>query len=110
MRRALEQYGFKVVEASSGPDALARLEEIQGGVHLVVCDLVMPLMSGEALGRRINARWPALPILYVSGFPGADGVEEGMMPSGAPFLKKPFTPDVLATRVRSMLGGSDSTG
>ena len=59
-------------------------------------------MSGEALGKAIGARWPSIPVLYVSGFPGADG-EEGMMPAGAPFLKKPFSPEELAVRVRSLL-------
>jgi CheY-like chemotaxis protein len=63
MRRALEQQGYRVVEASSGADALARLETATDGLHLVVCDLVLPQMSGETLGRAIGLRWPALPML-----------------------------------------------
>ena len=102
MRRALEDQGYQVLEASSGADALTCLETTNG-IRLVVCDLVMPQMSGEALGKAIVERWPELGVLYVSGFPGADGVEEGMMPAGAPFLKKPFSPQELAARVREML-------
>jgi PAS domain S-box-containing protein len=104
MRRALEDQGYEVIEAGSGAEALVRLGEAPGGVHLVVCDLIMPQMSGGVLGATIRDRWPALPVLYVSGFPGAEG-DEGMMPSGAPFLKKPFSPEALAARVRSVLDG-----
>jgi CheY-like chemotaxis protein len=104
MRRALEDQGYEVIEAGSGAEALVRLGEAPGGVHLVVCDLIMPQMSGGVLGATIRDRWPALPVLYVSGFPGAEG-DEGMMPGGAPFLKKPFSPEALAARVRSVLDG-----
>jgi len=104
MRRALEEEGYEVIEAASGAEALVRLAEVPGGVHLVVCDLIMPEMSGGVLGTTIRDRWPALPVLYVSGFPGADG-DESMMPSGAPFLKKPFSPEALTARVRSVLDG-----
>lgn len=102
MRRALEDQGYRVLEASTGAEALDRLAAADGNVRLVVCDLVMPQMSGETLGKAIGVRWPALRVLYVSGFPGADG-EEGMMPAGAPFLKKPFSPEELAVRVREEL-------
>ena len=78
--------------ASGGSDALDRLAAMRGAVHHVVCDLVMPQMSGEALGKAIGARWPGTPILYVSGFPGADGVEGGMMPAGPPSSRSPSHP------------------
>ena len=102
MRRALEDKGYRVIEAVSGADALGHLDTATGEVHLVVCDLVMPNMTGENLGKAIGRRWPHLPVLYVSGFPGADG-DEGMMPAGAPFLKKPFSPQDFARRVRELL-------
>ncbi|HET7468908.1 MAG TPA: CHASE3 domain-containing protein [Gemmatimonadales bacterium] len=103
MRRALEEQGYIVAEAGSGSEALSRLQERAGKVHLVVCDLVMPEMSGSALGAAIREQWPIVPVLYVSGFPGADGAEVGMMPPGAPFLRKPFLPDALAAAVRAVL-------
>jgi CheY-like chemotaxis protein len=104
MRRALEEQGYDVLEASTGAEAIVRLGEAPGGVHLVVCDLIMPQMSGSTLGTAIRERWPALPVLYVSGFPGAER-DEDMMPAGAPFLKKPFSPEALTARVRSILDG-----
>jgi DNA-binding response OmpR family regulator len=63
-------------------------------------------MSGSALGAAIREYWPVVPVLYVSGFPGADGAEVGMMPPGAPFLRKPFLPDTLAAAVRAVLDQS----
>jgi two-component system cell cycle sensor histidine kinase/response regulator CckA len=106
MRRALEEQGYVVAEAGSGSEALIRLRERSGKVHLVICDLVMPEMSGSALGAAIREYWPVVPVLYVSGFPGADGAEVGMMPPGAPFLRKPFLPDTLAAAVRAVLDQS----
>jgi two-component system, cell cycle sensor histidine kinase and response regulator CckA len=104
MRRALEEQGYEVIEAGSGAEAIVSLAQAPGGVHLVVCDLIMPQMSGGILGATIRERWPALPVLYVSGFPGAEG-DEAMMPAGAPFLKKPFSPEALTARVRAVLDG-----
>jgi CheY-like chemotaxis protein len=104
MRRALEDQGYQVIEAESGAEAIVRLGEAPRAVHLVVCDLLMPSMSGRVLGTTLRERWPALPVLYVSGFPDAEG-DEGMMPAGAPFLKKPFSPETLTARVRAMLHG-----
>jgi two-component system cell cycle sensor histidine kinase/response regulator CckA len=103
MRRTLEEQGYGVIEAADGSEALVRLGERAGSVHLVVCDLVMPGMSGQVLGTTIRERWPALPVLYVSGFPDADKADSGMIPPDARFLRKPFDPDALAASVREVL-------
>ncbi|HUF36231.1 MAG TPA: PAS domain S-box protein [Gemmatimonadales bacterium] len=101
-RRSLELHGYRVIEAADGRAALELLEQV-GGVDLVLSDAVMPLVSGRALGEIVASRWPGLPVLYMSGYPGKEVVDRGLVNPEAPFLAKPFTPEILARRVREVL-------
>ncbi len=95
--------GHEVVEAASGECALARWEENQNGLDLVITDLVMPDgMNGDDLGRRLAALRPELPVIYMSGY-GADAAAEWMLREGVAFLAKPFSVDDLLALVRAKL-------
>jgi CheY-like chemotaxis protein len=88
-----------VLEAHDGEEALALLEQLgTTAVGLVVSDVAMPRMSGVELAKVIGQRWPAIPVLLVSGqddsangYPGA-------------FLGKPFTQEALIASVEQLLG------
>ena len=58
-REMLEALGYRVATAANGPEALAALEEMDGGIDLVICDVVMPGMSGPELVERLRARSPS---------------------------------------------------
>ena len=105
-RRALEAAGMRVVEAESGQVAWELLQLSRGAPELVVTDVVMPGMSGTQLGEAIEARWPDVPVLYTSAYPGSELRVKGMLPAHAPFLQKPFTPDQLVAEVAHLLTGS----
>jgi DNA-binding response OmpR family regulator len=63
----------------------------------------MPRMSGAELHRRLAARWPCLPVLFISGHP-RDAFGPGVLPpAGAPLIAKPFAPVELAAAVRAAL-------
>ncbi|MBX3187175.1 MAG: PAS domain S-box protein [Labilithrix sp.] len=97
----LTEHGFRVLQAASGADAL-RLLEIDAGVDLVLTDVVMPDLGGAELGRILRDRHPALPVLYMSGYP--DGAElRGGDGAALPFLEKPFVPSTLLRRIRDVL-------
>jgi PAS domain S-box-containing protein len=102
-RRTLEMHGYRVVEAADGRAALELLERLEGGVDLVLSDAVMPELSGRALGELIGARWPGIPVIYMSGYPGTEVVDRGLVIPDAPFVAKPFTPEALARRAREVL-------
>jgi len=95
--RLLCEEGYQVVEASSGEEALAVLAA-RGGIRLVVTDLVMPGMSGFELIERVRRDHPRVEILVTSGY--ADGLAGR---EDLDVVNKPYTPEVLAARVRGAL-------
>ena len=107
-RRTLELHGYRVMEAADGRAALDLLERLGGGVDLVLSDAVMPELSGRALGEIIGSRWPAIPVIYMSGYPGKEVVDRGLVSPDAPFVSKPFTPEALARRTREVLDAARS--
>jgi two-component system, cell cycle sensor histidine kinase and response regulator CckA len=101
-RRQLEEVGYGVLEAVTGKEALELLSA-DSQIDLVLCDVVLPEMGGTELGRRVGAMRRRIPILYMSGYPGPEVVERGLITKHAPFLEKPFTPETLGLAVRRLL-------
>ena len=101
-RAALEEQGYRVLEAGHGWEALMRLAEFDGAVGLVITDVMMPEMGGTELSRRLAVERPGLPILFLSGYSDDEMTLRGLGPPSA-FVQKPFTPGALADRVREML-------
>jgi PAS domain S-box-containing protein len=101
--RALSSQGYRVLEAETGSAALTILEQERRRVDVVVTDIVMPVMGGIELGDKIRQRWPALPVLYVSGYSKDLGRRSELTDSGEAFLAKPFSPSDLARKVREIL-------
>jgi PAS domain S-box-containing protein len=106
-RRTLEDAGYRVLEAESGSQGLELAAAPDSKVALVLCDVILPEMSGHELGRHLTATRPQLPVLYMSGFPGLEVVERGLVAREAPFIEKPFTPESLALTVRRLLDQTD---
>jgi CheY-like chemotaxis protein len=102
-KAALEEQGYRVLEAGHGWEALMRLSEFDSAVNLVIADVMMPEMGGSELARRLAVERPGLPILFLSGYTDDEMTLRGLGPPSA-FVQKPFTPDVLARRVRELLG------
>ncbi len=107
---SLRDAGFAVAEAATVEAAQAHLAARPELVALVAdVDLPGEPLSGFTLAKAVAARWPERAILIVSG---SAWPEEGAMPMGAGFLRKPFTADGLAKALRSVLmaRGLDSPG
>ena len=101
--RGLEDEGFTVAQAGHGADALEVARRADGNLDLVVSDVSMPTMPGRELARRLAEIKPDLPVLFISGYPGADVVQRGLLDADRPFMQKPFTPEALAEKVRELL-------
>jgi signal transduction histidine kinase/CheY-like chemotaxis protein len=102
-RAALQVYGYTVLEATDGDEAIRICDGRRDAIHLLVTDMVMPEMDGRTLAERLTARLPRMKVLYLSGYAGGAIVENGLLNTGAAFLPKPFTPLTLARKVREVL-------
>ncbi len=106
--RTLELQGYTVLAAEHGRDALALIR--QGAApDIVVTDLIMPHLNGRQLRDRLAKLRPDMPVLFISGYSGDDVVLRRLLPSDAPFLQKPFTPDALARAVMSVMREAAAT-
>ena len=99
-RIALESQGFQVLEACNGSEAIPLLDQYSGTVRLLITDVVMPGMGGRELVGLLRARGSDLQVLYISGHTDNEIVLDNVRDT---FLQKPFTPVVLAKKVRAVL-------
>jgi two-component system, cell cycle sensor histidine kinase and response regulator CckA len=104
----LTLYGYTVLAASSGVEALQVWENHRGDVQLLLTDMVMPEgVSGRELGERLLKQSPDLKVVYTSGYsPGMSGKDFALL-EGFNFLPKPYPPTRLAEVVRECLDGKD---
>jgi PAS domain S-box-containing protein len=103
--RALRKYGYAVLEARNGRDALELCAHHAGAIHVVVTDLVMPAMSGDELAERLAQRHPRMKMLLMSGYARDESVRRSIARAGRAFIEKPFSGDALAAHVRQILDG-----
>ncbi|MDI6726616.1 MAG: PAS domain S-box protein [Smithellaceae bacterium] len=99
----LAHLGYEVLAAGSPLQALRLAEEFQGEIHLLLTDVVMPVMSGRDLWQRLCALRPGLKCLYMSGYTANVIAHRGVLDEGVHFLQKPFSLDALAGKVREAL-------
>jgi CheY-like chemotaxis protein len=99
----LLKQGYRVVEANDGPEALRVWNQNPDLVDLLLTDVVMPQMSGRELAEQLRAMRPELRVLYMSGYTHDVIARHGVLDSETAFLQKPFTPDTLGRKIRTLL-------
>jgi len=100
--RMLERGGFRVLQASSGAEALALVDR-HGPPQLLLTDLMMPGIDGTGLAQRLRERWPALPIIFMSGYSAEELHQQHLFEVEDGLIQKPFTPSTLVTAVSAAL-------
>ena len=105
-RSMLERFGYEVIVASTGEEALAAFDERGSEIDLVMTDVVMPGMSGKRLADLIRERDPSSRVLFVSGYTDDVILKHGIREGEVDFLPKPVSAETLARKIRQLLGGS----
>ena len=99
----LRTLGYHVLEATDGAEAICAAQMSTRPIDLMITDVVMPHLGGREAVERIRATQPKLRVLFVSGYTDDAIVRHGVLQAETPFLHKPFTPPMLAKKVREVL-------
>jgi CheY-like chemotaxis protein len=101
--RVLKGFGYRVLIAANGEEAVRIVGEHEGPIHLMLTDVVMPGMSGQDLEDKLKASKPGIKVLYMSGYTDDAIVHHGILDRGKIFLQKPFTVEALGRKVKDTL-------
>jgi two-component system cell cycle sensor histidine kinase/response regulator CckA len=100
----LESFGYTVLAAASGAEALEIAEARLEPIDLLLTDVVMPRMNGRELAERLLAKHPDMKVLFTSGYPADTIIRHGISESRTAFLEKPYLPADLARKIREVIG------
>ncbi|MGZ4876312.1 MAG: PAS domain S-box protein [Candidatus Angelobacter sp.] len=98
-RAYLEGLGYRVLEAANGTEAVALSKEYRGAIDLVLTDVMMPGVRGDAVVKAIRQDRPEIHAVFISGFAEGTSIDRSLE-----ILEKPFEFPDLAHRIRALLG------
>jgi two-component system, cell cycle sensor histidine kinase and response regulator CckA len=104
----LQRLGYEVLCASSPAESLRTAEAHTGPIDLLITDVIMPEMNGHDLAKHLSAFYPNMKRLFMSGYTANVIVDHGVLDTGIHFIQKPFTIQVLATKVRDVLDETEN--
>ena len=102
-KRMLRKFGFSVVEAKNGQEAIKAWEEADSAIDVVLTDVVMPTMGGAALVKALRARQPGVRVVFMSGYTQGALQASAVDEARTRFLPKPFTADQLVRTLRELV-------
>jgi len=103
--KLLTGYGYSVIEAEDGDDALKKFAEAEGSVQLLILDVLMPGKSGREVAESLRQSSPEVKVLFNSGYPLDLLVNKNILPDDVDFFIKPIAPRELLRKVREVLEG-----
>lgn len=99
----LKKYGYHVISAANGEEAIRIYEEHVGKIDLILTDVIMPSMDGRELVEKLFEKDNNLKVLYFSGYTDDNIVRRGIISEGMEFIQKPYTQIELAKKIRSVI-------
>jgi DNA-binding NtrC family response regulator len=105
---SLRRYGYSVIEAPNGAEALRIGKQHQGPLHLMLTDVVMPGIDGMYLANRLTSLFPELRVLFMTGYTNSVLANSGAQHPNLNFIEKPFKPSELVRKLRETLSDSNN--
>ena len=102
-RLALKSFGYSILEAAHPREAIRISQEHPGKIDILLTDVIMPQINGRRLAELLQPDRPEMKVLFISGYSGDTIARNGILNDDLHFLQKPFTPVVLAKRLRETL-------
>ncbi len=99
----LKMLGYTVLAASSPGEAVRRVKNHTGAVHMIMTDVVMPEMNGRDLAGQISDLYPDIKLLFMSGYTADIISHQGVLDEGVAFIQKPFSIEDLTEKLREVL-------
>ncbi len=106
-RLVLEKFGYTVIEAVDGEDAVEKFGRHQKRIDLVLMDVIMPKVNGKAAYDAMRKINPKVKVLFISGYTADIIHKKGIFESNINFISKPVTPEALARKIREVLDTKD---
>jgi two-component system, cell cycle sensor histidine kinase and response regulator CckA len=103
--RVLERLGYRVLSAPDGAAGIEMARAHPGEIHLLLSDLVMPVVGGHELAAKLKEEKPELKVVFISGYAGHQVSSSDLQVGGVCFLQKPVSMDKLANTIRGVLDG-----
>ena len=100
----LERFGYRVLLAENGLEALEIFEQVRQQIALVILDMTMPVMNGEEALRQIKAMQPDVPVLLSSGYNEMEAIQRFAGKGLAGFIQKPYSSTLLANKLKDVFG------
>jgi PAS domain S-box-containing protein len=103
IEKTLRHYGYTVIVAANGSEAIAAAREHEGPIHVMLSDVVLPGANGREIAQQVLADRTSVRVLYMSGYTETAILRNGVLEPGLAFIQKPFTGDVLVRKIREVL-------
>jgi len=102
-RSLLVQSGYTVLDTNNGARALEIARDYRRNIHLLLTDVVLPGIGGSVLAEEMGVQYPAMKVLFMSGYTDNAVAAQGVLEEGTFLLQKPFDPEALRNKVREVL-------
>ena len=103
IEKTLRPFGYSVLVAANGSDAVTVARAHDAAIHLMLTDVVLPGASGRDIARRVLEDRPSVRVLYMSGYTEDAIHHHGIFDPGLAFIQKPFTGDALVRKIREVM-------
>lgn len=99
----LKHSGYEVLSAGSPEEALRKAAQCKARIDLLLCDVILPRLSGPSVAEEVLALHPEARCLFMAGLPDTPEILNRILRRGLPLLAKPFMPETLVNKIEDVL-------